>query len=262
MERIKLLALSGSLRKASHNTAAIRALKILAPAHVELTIGSISDLPLFNPDLEGECIPALKQLVHALETADGLVIASPEYAHGISGPMKNTLDWLVGGVEFPAIPIMLINTSPRASHAQNALREVLTTMSGDIIERSCISVPLLSSELDAEGIAGHKEISGSLKAGLARLSSPDQAAAAPGKATPAFSGEGVVEAVTSVALTISHDPIPALKWPSMTMDFVVPKSGLAKDPEVGERIRFDFIDEGGNYVLRKVEPMPNPGAKK
>ena len=167
MERIKLLALSGSLRKASHNTAAIRALKILAPAHVELTIGSISDLPLFNPDLEGECIPALKQLVHALETADGLVIASPEYAHGISGPMKNTLDWLVGGVEFPAIPIMLINTSPRASHAQNALREVLTTMSGDIIERSCISVPLLSSELDAEGIAGHTEISGSLKAGLA-----------------------------------------------------------------------------------------------
>ena len=102
----------------------------------------------------------------------------------------------------------------------------------------------------------------SLKAGLARLSSPDQAAAAPDKATPAFSGEGVVEAVTSVALTISHDPIPALKWPSMTMDFVVPKSGLAKDPEVGERIRFDFIDEGGNYVLRKVEPMPNPGAKK
>ena len=104
----------------------------------------------------------------------------------------------------------------------------------------------------------------SLKSGLARLSPPDPAAVAPDKATPAgaFSGEGVVEAVTSDALTISHGPIPALKWPSMTMDFVVPKSGLAQVPKVGERIRFDFMDEGGHYVLRKVHPTPSPGPKK
>ena len=104
----------------------------------------------------------------------------------------------------------------------------------------------------------------SLKAGLARLSPPEPAAAAPDKATPAgaFSGEGVVEAVTSDALTISHGPIPALQWPSMTMDFVVPKGGLTQVPKVGERIRFDFIDEGGAYLLRKVERAPSPGAKK
>ncbi len=166
MERIRILALSGSLRSASYNTAAIKALKILAPAHAEVTIGSIGDLPLFNPDREDERIPALDTLVESLKDADGLVIASPEYAHGISGPMKNALDWLVGGVEFPYKPIMLINTSPRASHAQAALKEVLTTMSGNVVESSCISIPLLSSELDAEGIVCNEEISSAIKAGV------------------------------------------------------------------------------------------------
>lgn len=84
MGKIKLLALSGSLRSASYNTAAIEALKSLAPANIEVVIGSIAQLPLFNPDLEGQNIPALNELVSTLKQADGLIIASPEYAHGIS----------------------------------------------------------------------------------------------------------------------------------------------------------------------------------
>ena len=58
----------------------------------------------------------------------------------------------MSGVEFPDKPIMLINTSPRASHAQKALREVLNTMSGNIIENASVSISLLSSGLDLEGI--------------------------------------------------------------------------------------------------------------
>jgi len=166
MKRIKILALSGSLRKASYNTAAIEVLKIIAPAQVEVVVGDIGDLPLFNPDREGEFIPALKQLKTTLAEASGIVIASPEYAHGISGPMKNALDWLVSGLEFPYKPIMLINTSPRASHALEALVEVLTTMSGCIIRDAFVSIPLLSSGLDKEGILASAEISHVLKAGL------------------------------------------------------------------------------------------------
>jgi chromate reductase, NAD(P)H dehydrogenase (quinone) len=52
MENFKILALSGSLRKASYNTAAINALKVLAPSHVDIVLGEIGGLPLFNPDLE------------------------------------------------------------------------------------------------------------------------------------------------------------------------------------------------------------------
>ena len=166
MENLKLLALSGSLRKSSYNTAAIQALKILAPDHAKITIGNIGDLPLFNPDREGEYIPALKQLRSALKKSDGLIIASPEYAHGISGPLKNALDWLVSGEEFPYLPIMLINTSPRASHAQAALREVLTTMSGNIIENLSVSIPLLGSELETNGIVANQEMATTLRAGL------------------------------------------------------------------------------------------------
>jgi chromate reductase len=163
---MKILALSGSLRKESYNTAAIKALKILAPSHVEITVGSVGDVPLFNPDRVGENIPALEELTNSLKISDGLVIASPEYAHGISGPMKNALDWLVSSVEFPNKPVMLINTSPRATHGQEALSEVLATMSANVIEGSCIGVPLMSSEQNIDGIVGSEEISNDLRDGL------------------------------------------------------------------------------------------------
>ena len=167
MERFKLLALSGSLRKSSYNTAALKALELLAPSHIEISVGNIAKLPLFNPDREEEKIPALGKLKSLLDEADGLIIASPEYAHGVSGPLKNALDWLVSGSEFPVMPIMLINTSPRASHAQASLREILTTMSANVIHKAHVSIPLLSSELDVEGIVANTEISAALQNGLA-----------------------------------------------------------------------------------------------
>jgi chromate reductase len=166
MDNMKLLALSGSLRKASYNTAAIEALRELAPSKIQIEIGNIETLPLFNPDREGESIPALEELKSALAQASGLIIASPEYAHGISGPMKNALDWLVSGIEFPYMPIMLINTAPRASYALEALKEVLTTMSGIVIEGAYVSIPLLSSNLDKDGILSSPEMSSALTAGL------------------------------------------------------------------------------------------------
>lgn len=168
--------MSGSLRKGSYNTAAIEALKVIAaPSGVEVIIGNLKDIPLFNPDREGEYIPALSDLKSDLAETSGLIIASPEYAHGISGPMKNALDWLVSGVEFPYKPIMLINTSPRASHALEALKEVLITMSGTIVERAYVSIPLLSSSLDRNGILSDAEISGALEKGLREFCNEIQA---------------------------------------------------------------------------------------
>ncbi len=166
MEEFRLLALSGSLRRDSYNTAAIQALQVLAPEHIKIKFGSIERLPLFNPDQEEVATPAVAELKSGIKDSDGLIIASPEYAHGISGPMKNALDWLVSGIEFPYKPIMLINTSPRAHHALDALREVLLTMSGIIVEKSFVSIPLLSSELDASGIVADQNISEALRNGL------------------------------------------------------------------------------------------------
>ena len=147
MKKVKFLALSGSLREASYNSAAIKSLAEFSPDHIDIVIGDISQLPLFNSDLESEVIPALDKIKHELNSSSGLIISSPEYAHGISAPMKNVLDWLVSSFEFPDTKIMIINTSPRAHHALDSLKEILTTMSGDIIDSAYVSIPLLGSTL-------------------------------------------------------------------------------------------------------------------
>lgn len=167
MEHTKILALSGSLRQASYNTAALEAISVLSPANVVVEVyGGMGDLPLFNPDCEGRNIPAVDKLVAALGEADGLFIASPEYAHGISGVLKNALDWLVSREEFVHIPVALINTSPRAIHAQAHLREVIATMSGVIVERACITVPLLGSGFGVDAIVNDSEISALLRSSI------------------------------------------------------------------------------------------------
>jgi len=159
-DMISILGISGSLRHVSYNSALLKAMGKLAPESIEFVIfEEVADLPLFNPDRSEEDIPVVGRLNDAVAKADGIVIATPEYAGGISGVMKNTLDWLVGGPDFINIPVALPNTSPRASLAQAALRTVLTTMSAVIVEEASINIPLLSTDLDAVGIANNKKLS-------------------------------------------------------------------------------------------------------
>lgn len=167
---MKVLALSGSLRAASSNTALLRAVVRLAPSDmtVELFDG-LGQLPLFNPDLEATSPSPVAYLREQIMSADALVIASPEYAHGITGVMKNALDWMVGCEAFVNKPVALLNASPRAMHAQAALREIVSVMSARIIENASIAVPILGSNLSEEEVALHPEISASLRAALVAL---------------------------------------------------------------------------------------------
>jgi NAD(P)H-dependent FMN reductase len=92
----KLVGLSGSLRKASFNAALLRAAAELVPDGVDLTIGTIRGIPLYDADMEtDEGIPksveALKDMIAA---ADGLLLATPEYNNSIPGVFKNAIDWL------------------------------------------------------------------------------------------------------------------------------------------------------------------------
>ena len=159
-EKLSILGISGSLRAGSYNTVLLEAIQQLAPDNIDFFVfDQIGELPLFNPDRSEERIPVVELLNNAVASADGIVIATPEYAGGVTGVIKNTLDWLVGGPNFINIPIALPNTSPRASLAQAAIRTVLTTMSGVIIEEASPKIPLLSSGLDANGILRDEEIS-------------------------------------------------------------------------------------------------------
>ena len=165
-----VLGLSGSLRAASWNSMLLRALVRIAPPRVQVELyRDIGQLPLFNPDLEASDPLPASGLRSRINAADAVVIASPEYAHGVSGVIKNALDWMVGNESFVNKPVALFNTSPRASHAQAALRETLQTMSARVVEEACIAVPLLGSGLTEHAIAGHREIRGVLLAALHAL---------------------------------------------------------------------------------------------
>lgn len=166
---MNLLLLCGSLREQSYNKAALGALAELCPAAIICESADISALPLFNPDLDENAQAEVYKLKTQLASAHGLVIASPEYAHGISGPLKNALDWLVAGSEFPEVPIMLINTSPRATHAMSALEEVLKTMSGHVIKDAYTTLPLLGSDFDIHQILQDESCTSLLLEGLAKF---------------------------------------------------------------------------------------------
>jgi chromate reductase, NAD(P)H dehydrogenase (quinone) len=154
IEMVRLLAVSGSLRQASSNSILLRAAELLCPEGVRVAhYEGIGDLPHFNPDLLEDPPEAVIALRAIIGQADGLLISCPEYARGIPGAFKNMLDWLVSSEEFPGKPVALFNASPRASHAQAALRLVLETMSASIIEDASMTVNLLSSQSSAESIA-------------------------------------------------------------------------------------------------------------
>jgi chromate reductase, NAD(P)H dehydrogenase (quinone) len=161
---MKILALSGSLRAASNNTMLLRAVARLAPEVISVELfQELGNLPLFNPDIEESDPPAVARFRAQLLAADAVLIASPEYAHGVTGAMKNALDWMVGCEAFVNKPVALLNASPRAIHAQASLKEIVTMMSALIVEEACITVPILGSNLDEEGIISHTGISRALR---------------------------------------------------------------------------------------------------
>lgn len=168
---VRVLAISGSLRSASSNTAVVRAARLVAPAHVEVTIyRGLATLPPFNPDEDGDTVPAsIADLRAQVAASDSVLICSPEYAHGVPGVLKNALDWLVGGIEMVDKPVALVNASSRATIAQAQLAETLTTMNARIITAASITLPLTGRTIDEFGIAADQNLSSQLRRALAVL---------------------------------------------------------------------------------------------
>ena len=168
---MKIIAISGSLRAASGNTGVLRAAARLAPSGVDITLfDGIADLPFFNPDHDGDQVPATVGAMRALiGTADGILISSPEYARGVAGVMKNALDWLVASFEFPNKPVALINTSPRATAALAALTLTLETMSAHLVRGAFLTLPLLGTASDEASILANPELAEPLRGAIARF---------------------------------------------------------------------------------------------
>jgi chromate reductase len=151
---MKILAVSGSVRAASINTAFLRAVAQLAPSDIQVVMyEGMGALPIFNPDLEAAPPEQVVQWHALIAQADAVLIASPEYAHGVTGAVKNALDWLVSYTPFVNKPVAVVNTSARAHHADDALRETLVTMNAKLVASASITVPLLGANLSLQCLA-------------------------------------------------------------------------------------------------------------
>lgn len=139
----------------------------LAPIDVDVSILSgLGDLPLFNPDLEVSPPASVVAFQRSVAEADALLFASPEYAHGVTGTIKNALDWLVGFEPFANKIVAVLNASPRAHHADDALRETLKTMAAVIVESASVTIPLLGTGLDESAMVSAPSIAGTLRESL------------------------------------------------------------------------------------------------
>jgi chromate reductase, NAD(P)H dehydrogenase (quinone) len=91
---LRFLAVAGSLRDGSYNRALLRAARAVAPDEVEVRIAELHDIPLYNADVEQEGDPEpVRALKDALREADALVVATPEYNHGMPAVTKNVVDF-------------------------------------------------------------------------------------------------------------------------------------------------------------------------
>ncbi len=128
---MNFLALSGSLRAGSTNTALLRAFAGVAPPVAAVTVfEGIGALPAFLPDREGDLTPPeVRAFATAVAQADGLVISWPEYVHAIPGAFKNAIDWLVSRDELIGKPVALLHASHRGEDVLSDLRRVLSTVS-------------------------------------------------------------------------------------------------------------------------------------
>jgi len=156
-EALHLVAISGSLRAGSYNTALLRNVLEMTPSSLNVTIHSIGDVPLFNEDVEAQGTPAaVAALYRAIRASDGVIIATPEYNHGIPGVLKNTLDWLSRGQPhgFHGVPSALIGGSNGmigTTRSQAAMRQTLAALNSPCLPQPQVLVSLVQKKIDASG---------------------------------------------------------------------------------------------------------------
>ena len=128
--QLRILAFAGSLRAASYNRALLRAAQELAPAGMTIEIFDLIDVPLYNGDVEAEGDPeAVARLKAAIRDADGVLMATPEYNHGVPAVIKNAVDWASRPPRNASLngkPVAILGASPGitgTARGQSQLRQ-------------------------------------------------------------------------------------------------------------------------------------------
>jgi NAD(P)H-dependent FMN reductase len=139
---MRIFAVSGSLQSASSNTRFLAAARAVAPDGTTVDLfESVDALPHFNPDLVAP--RAVADFRERIAAADGVLIASPEYAHEMPGSLKNALDWVVGTGELYAKRVAIVIVSPRpdgGTYAREAIERTLGAQGSEIVLSTTVGV--------------------------------------------------------------------------------------------------------------------------
>jgi chromate reductase len=145
-----LLTLCGSLKPTSSNA------RLLDLAEARLPEGwtarrytGLAGLPAFDPSLDEAAPESVEDWRGQVKACDALLIATPEYAHGVPGALKNALDWMVGSGELVGKPLgIILGSSTDARYALDGLGEVLKTMSAVVVHEAVLAVPGVKTKLE------------------------------------------------------------------------------------------------------------------
>jgi chromate reductase, NAD(P)H dehydrogenase (quinone) len=154
---MKIIGLSGSLRKNSYNTAALRAAAEVAPEGVTVELADLSQIPMYNEDLRGGGWPApVDHLASQIRSADALLFATPEYNFSIPGMLKNAIDWVSRYPDQPfagkAAGVMGASMGPLGTaRSQYHLRQMGVYLDMHFVNKPEVFIGTAQNKFDAEG---------------------------------------------------------------------------------------------------------------
>lgn len=155
---LRVIGIAGSLRAASFNRALLLAARELAPPGLIIEVWELKDLPLFNEDLERDGVPiAVADLRSAVRSADGLLLVTPEYNHGVPGVLKNAVDWLSQPLRQSALegkPTALMGASTGlagTARSQSQLRQAFVLTNSPVMQQPEVLVARAHEKFDAMG---------------------------------------------------------------------------------------------------------------
>ena len=145
-DKIKILAISGSLRANSSNHKLLNKIALMIPAGIDFTVyNDLGNLPHFNDEENYEIVNKWR---HMIKDADGILICTPEYAFGVPGSLKNALDWTVSSGDFYNKPVALITASSAGDKAHTSLMQTLTALTAITTQESTLLIPFIRSKFN------------------------------------------------------------------------------------------------------------------
>lgn len=154
---VTILGISGSLRRGSLNTAALRLARELAPPGVSIELADLSAIPMYNEDVKAQGLPAPVEALRAqIRAADALLIATPEYNYSVPAVLKNAIDWASRPPDqpFDGKPIGIMGASPSqlgTGRAQYHLRQIFVYLNAFLLNRPEVMIAAAHTKFDAEG---------------------------------------------------------------------------------------------------------------